>query len=596
MLSSVFKSDTVIDIKFEIMSDNEKDEILKLIDSIALEETKDAEDDKRYQAYSKLRWLSAFKDTKYKKAKDLYEQNIKVTGGRAPDHPQYSTYISTGWATNESPISKEELIKMPGDEVVKFLRDFKQADEFKGPSVEGLSRLLQEYIESNPEVATSLLAEIESLNYQYISSIYDALAKSWSAKKITPYSIGLQSLRKLICSDKFKNDLKEDIGKVKWAVSSAISFIASGSSDDDNSYDEKSIVICKEVLIELIPLVEPDEGFVISSDYFTRAINETRGKIWEALILLVLRECRLLHIEKKEFSEKWKTLEAVIEKELLLKESKDLSLLSMIGRYYRQFLFMNDEWLYNNFQNFLPSGDENQTRRLSFMDGLAYVTVYIPKVYEKLKEYDVLLEYLRFDDDERDRRQQTRVIDLAILAKMYNDDSDILLDVVAKKDPKEWSSAFNSISSIVRSAKDEDLSTKAMDIVKLFLEEYKKSPKHLSKEHIQSLDNTLSVIKGDDQAINEVVKITAEHLEAPWELNDLVEYIHSLIPLNPERASELFVLSVRSSKVLPSYPEDKIVEICKKMEELKHDRELREVCERYSDEFLNGGILSDFCK
>ena len=582
---------------FDSLLDVQKDKIISLIDSLTEEKSGDEEDDKRYLAYKKLRWLSAIKKSTYKNVKDMVTANLAITKERMPEHPEYSTYMSSGWVTNESPITEEQIAGMTVSDLLDYVKSFKETDKFRGPTKSGLSQSLQSHFEGSPERATEFLNNLSSIDYTYISSVFCSIKKAWEEKKVVPYSLAIERAHKLIMTPEFNQDLKDDAPRVQWAVSSIVSFLRSGTSNDDNAFEAEYITKAKDILVKFLDLIVPDEGIVVSSDYFTRAINETKGKIWEALILLVLRNCRLKHHEKEDFTTDWKELADLIFASLKNTKKDDLSLFAHIGRYYRQFLFMGGDWIYDNLSLLLPDGGEKLSCRLAFLDGFSYVTVYISKMYEALKSNNNLIEYLRHKRDERDRSLQSRVIDLAVLAAMFDGDFDILKQVVEDKIVKEWKHFFSAIASIVRSFKDEDIFQKAKPLIKLFLDEFSKNSGLVTKEHLQTVDDLLRVINDpNDDLVESVIKIAAGNYASPWEFNDVIDFLHKCLEQHPKKVCELFVIAINHSVVVPSYPEEKITAICTKMKSIGMMREFRDICDRYSSSFLNGGVLESLCK
>lgn len=569
--------------------------ILEEINKIEITKSNDKEDDRRYLAYEKLRWLTALKNSKNKNAKNILNENLNLNNNKSPLHPEYSTYIDGGWVSNESPTTIDEMAKMSDEELFSFVTTFEEKNKYTGPSKSGLSQNLQKLLEKSYQKSIYFLNNIEELEYIYVSAIYDSLQKGWKEDKTTPLSLAINSSVTLLHSQKVKNDLKSNAPKLKWAISSIVSFYQSGTARDNNAFPEKYNDQIKSILIHLLELIEPDTELVISSDYFTRAINELRGKIWESLILLTLRNCRLRNNQNKTFNNEWLVLAKYLTKCLNDKSIFDYSLHALIGRYFRQFLFMNENWVYENIELLIPKDENRNECRIAFMDGWAYITVYIPRLYTKLKNQNLLMDYLRLKDNKRDRYQQSRVIDMALLAALYDNDFTIIQNIVKSMIKEEWSHTFNSLVTIIKNSKEDDLTLNKEKIIRSFISHYKDHRNIVKKDHLKSLDNTLITFSDiNNPLVEEVLNISILQIESAWEFNDIVEFFFNHLDSDPKKVSELFLKSLELAAELPSYPEDKIQKIAMEVKN-SDSKKFRRLCDLYTEKFLNGGILKDIC-
>jgi len=64
----------------------------------------------------------------------LYQECISVVGGE-PEHPDFSSYMTSGQVDHESPIPKDELLSMEVDELVNGSNLSKILGKFREPGV-----------------------------------------------------------------------------------------------------------------------------------------------------------------------------------------------------------------------------------------------------------------------------------------------------------------------------------------------------------------------------------------------------------------------------------------------------------------------------
>jgi hypothetical protein len=111
-------------------------------------------------AYNKAIWLAAIRNHGDEEAR-LYNENVAVAKTE-PDHPDFSSYMSTGWVEHESPISLEDLQALTIEELVDVLKSHNDSDGFREPGIEGLSKTFKQLMMIMPlRFMTSL---VNSLN------------------------------------------------------------------------------------------------------------------------------------------------------------------------------------------------------------------------------------------------------------------------------------------------------------------------------------------------------------------------------------------------------------------------------------------------
>ena len=94
-------------------------------------------------------WLSAIENYLQGSWKDKLTFLREQCGNEL--HPDFSSYIETGWVGPTSPMNEEALKSMDISELVEFLRKWQGDHSIKGATPEGLGRVLAHIIENNPQ-------------------------------------------------------------------------------------------------------------------------------------------------------------------------------------------------------------------------------------------------------------------------------------------------------------------------------------------------------------------------------------------------------------------------------------------------------------
>ncbi len=102
-----------------------------------------------------------------------YEELVAQLG--APEHPDFTSYSSEVWTGPTSPKTAEELLKMPVDELVPFLREWQPSGERHGDSYDGLGRQLTAAVAEQPERFAGEAMRFAELDPTYVRALIDGL-------------------------------------------------------------------------------------------------------------------------------------------------------------------------------------------------------------------------------------------------------------------------------------------------------------------------------------------------------------------------------------------------------------------------------------
>jgi len=162
----------------------QKEKVLKLILGITKTDDKDIIK-KGVSAYSKARWLAAIKDYGDKE-KQLYKENIEIAKAK-PDHPDFSSFMSVGWVSDESPITIEELQALSPEKLIEVLKNYKSPDEIFKPGIEGLVKTFKKIVKVTPLKFYDKLDRFSELDLAYVYEIIEAYRELWTEKAQLPW-------------------------------------------------------------------------------------------------------------------------------------------------------------------------------------------------------------------------------------------------------------------------------------------------------------------------------------------------------------------------------------------------------------------------
>ncbi len=276
--------------------DEEKKEILfkKIEDSTKSEDFKEnrelMERLHRQQFYKALSQDKYFNE-EYKKLKHLtnYEIELRPIIGKVE---VYSPGIV-------SPLSKEEILEKSNSELAEYLSKFEGDKHWKGPSVNGLARMLEEIAKENPKKFTDNMSPFLGTGYIYVYYIIWGLKDAWEDGKLLDWNNLFKFIEEYLEQIDFWNDkyvIKEDYRNANhfWILGIIGELIKKGTIDDSKYFSESNFLLVQNILLTILEKLVANKERVSESqaerkNYFSYSMNSTFGEITEALVMLARR-------------------------------------------------------------------------------------------------------------------------------------------------------------------------------------------------------------------------------------------------------------------------------------------------------------------
>jgi hypothetical protein len=544
-----------------------------------------------------------FFNEQYKKLKDItnYDIELRPIIGK----------VEFGPAPNISPLSKEEILQMSNRELAEFLSNFKGDKHWKGPSVNGLSKLLLEIAKEIPKKFTDDMPPFMKTGYLYVSDIIWGICNAWEDNIPIEWNNLLKYIKEYISQDDFWNDkyiVKDDYRSANhfWVLGSIGELIKKGIIDDNKYFSEQNYPLVQDILFLILDNLFSDKKKVLESqterkDYISYALNSTFGKIAEALLLLAYRIKKIENKTKNEQSIGWEKSIKVKYKELLEKDI--LESYVWLGLYLTiVYLLLDKRWTITKIDS-ICSAEERIWE--AFMQGYLYSNRINKDIYKIMKAHYKKAIDFKFKEDISSKRlvQNICYMYLEGLEDINNNDGlfRIILDKWDKVQIKEviswfWMQRNYILKSIDEKEKPREkarMESMRKGIINFWkwINENKFKEKSQSgnlndidKEILSELSKLTVFIEKIDRENYEWLKISAPYLNVDFNTSFFLKYLDDLKDKDEDAAcyvGELFLEILKHST--PNYDQENIRSIVEHLCKKGHYKNAIEICDTYGE-------------
>jgi hypothetical protein len=428
---------------YKSFAKNQKATVLSSIDGVSRKDD-DGNIHPGATAYKKATWLAAIKEFGPEES-ELYDKNTEIAKSE-PEHPDFSSYMTSGSVVNKSPKSVEELQALSIEPLIKELSEFKGGSGFDEPNVEGLSKTLRQLVKVEPLQIYLNLDKFVELDLSYIYEIIEAFRELWAEKSQLPWDEVWEKLLEfidaIISRDSFWSVEEKNKGGVflanqRWIVGSIARLIESGTKSDDHAFNKLYLDKAEALLVTLLKK-EVGAEFSETSDAVSIAINSSRGQCIEALINLTLRSCRIADKENdKDHSKVWAKFQEYFEAELSRSgvDNSDYEFITLVTNYLPNFLYMSKEWVTQNLSKIFDQ--KNYLKWLCAIQGYSYVSTVNPMIYSHLKDSGDY--FVALDDENLEERVKERCIEDIAITRIHNPEDNLIKDLLIRNKHSEIS-------------------------------------------------------------------------------------------------------------------------------------------------------------
>ena len=400
----------------------QQQKVIQIINSKMVELDEDKKVIEGTTAYQQAVWLSAIKGHS-PEILITYDELVSKAGSE-PEHPDCASYISVGWVSYKSPISRDVILSLDIENLVQELDTFEAKRGFNEPDINGLAKEFKSSVKSEPLKFHTHLRKFINIKYPYIHSLITAYKELWIEKTQLPWDDiwrNLLSFCKLIVEDfnfgVVTNDNKENIDYADFnsIISEIGKLIEVGTKSDDHAFDASMLESAQEILV-IILNNQKGRSFEVSSDAVSIAINSARGQCIEALINLTLRSCRLQDDQlTKSHEEAWEKFKPLFDAELKKVNEGTYEFATLVTQYLPNFMYISKDWVISNLNEIF--NDRDYLGWLCAMQGYVYSDVY-KEIYQFLASNGHLLKAL---DDQNIKDRLNEILVQQIVIAYLND-------------------------------------------------------------------------------------------------------------------------------------------------------------------------------
>ncbi|MEG8945624.1 hypothetical protein [Rosettibacter firmus] len=574
------------------LSDEQK-EMLNLKIERAAEKIQIKEQREKYIARYKQEIYQALSHDSY--FKNRYDEIKKISGVDAELQPAIKME-EPSWVIKTSPLTKEEIIKIPNDKLSEFLVEFRTRDEWEGPSIDGLSDVIYEVAKEMPDKFIDDLNSFKNTGFIYVYEILRGVKDALNEKKIIEWNKVLEFIefyigRKEFWEDKFIVEKGNLLGGADhhWIVGIVAELIQYGTRGDERAIPEQLFEKAKKLIFLILDNLKVEEDKEIT-DYVTYTINTSSGKVISALILLALRIA--LFSEKKGILRdiKWEPEFKKRYDELL--NIKIIEGFFCLGRYLSELYYLDREWVKEKIKNL--ENEKGNKYWEAFMQGYLSTGKVYGYLYNLMNShYEYGLSY-----NFKTRRNIEFLIQHICLGYLHHnetlDDSSSLfkklIDLWNPAQIKEiirffWMQRNNILKEI---AGDKIVIERILQFWNMIYEKYKDKNENLlneDKQILSAISELALFLPQIDEKSFKWLKLSARYVNESYVSPFFIEYLEKLKDKGDNKQTakyigEIFLEMLKN--FTPWYKEEHILSIVEFLYSSNESKYANEICNEYA--------------
>ena len=572
---------------FAEMAEDDQKRVVDIIEKIVVSDEDEKENEKA-TAYKRSIWLSAIKNYG-DKINRLYAKYTSITAVE-PDHPDLSSYMTSGWVDHKSPVPIETLLSLDNKTLAETINGYRDSgrSRFDEPGIEGLAKSFKEVVKTRAgEIYRELKLYTES-DLAFVYVLLGAYRDLWRDNKELPWNDVWPHLLDfcliLVKKDQFWSDESSRerpsfVANRHSIVGEFGSLIEDGTKTDDHAFDRSLLPIAKEILLIMLGR-QRGEVFKLDSDAVLVAINSPRGKCLEALINMTLRSCRLENKELGNHDNVWKDYKAIYDAELRGGSRGEYEFVTLAAMYLPNIGYMSHEWLQTHLSSIFDKSDYKGW--LCAMQGYIHVGVVYETYYSYLKTSGDLLKAL--DDDNLKKQVTERIIQNIVVAYINNFEDltqqDSLILALLRRNRIDELQQLVWFIWTLRDKTDGKLREKIYELWPRLLELIDVNVKE-GRLLASSLCHWAAFVSRIDPTVESWLLKIAPYADENHNASDLLRSLAELSNAQPLEVQKIWIKMLESASY--DYPEDAFRQIFKNLVDLGGDgvRKAREVVDAY---------------
>lgn len=537
-----------------------------------------------HEAWIRKRWLSALSRTDNPKVKELFQACDEKAPGR-DDHPSFLTWSESGFVSNKSPKSPEELLAMTNADIANFLKDWKEEDTFglERVSAHGLSAAFRQTLKERPDKFANDLTPFREVQLPYQHDLLRGFTEAWNGKIEFAVDRVLTFVEELITPDAFwdTEHAEHEANYRNYVVREIAEFIEAGTQTDEHAFDPEYLPKMEKILLLLI---EKAESVVHeTSGIVNSVLTSPRACAFSAAILYALRYARL---HKKKEQRRWPDAirnEFANRLDPAIESSIDFWV--TLGKYIPYLPFLDKEWVFGEIDRIFPAQSQEHWVA-AFGAYVSYSPHVYREIYAKLKERGHYQRGLETDwEDTHVTQKLIQHICIAFLEdwERLSDEGSLIDRILELANPSHLSEVVRFLAGLEGDEPRKKLKAKIKPLWQAMFGLLR--DKHEQPEYqgvISDLCRWLGIVDQIDDDIKEWSLLTAKYIRVHWHDSVLVKELAKHVDATPLAVGEIY-LAMLNAGVYPDYDQANIQTIVKSLYENTCKEQADTICNMYGE-------------
>ena len=575
----------LLKVHFSSFDDNEIKKLIDWIETIEYYipvEYRDNQKEKdKSEAFAKLKWLNAIKESENGKIKQLYQKYKKIYPEKI-EHPDFGVWH--GETVKLIPKEPKKLCEKPNIEIAEYLNVAQQENEILPLFTEdGSYESFTECASSNPIKFSKDLEPFLNISRKSQHELFNGLFNALRNGKNFEWDEILEFIEKIIDSKTFWEEEHSNFNYRDWIISSIADMIYEKTKKDDHPFKKELLPKVSEILIKLAE--KNDSELYLTDDIVTDVLNSPRGRIYYAMVNFSLSYARLY---KESYIEKWHDhIKQYIENNL---DDPSIELSVVLSEHLPYLFYLDKNWAIQNIDRiFCDKNWEN-----AFTGYIYHSNPLYEEIYEILKEKGYYEKAINtdFKDKSADKNLVYQLCSAYLFDYENLDDEDSpIRKLIEKKDP----SLLSEIVRFFLMQKDgnfEEAKSKIKPTWKFLFELVSQNPNNF-EEFIADVSRWLVFFDEIDDELFEWLMLSAKYVKIGSNHRLIIENLLKCVEKSPEKVAEIFI-EMLNNGAYPDYRQENIVKIVDVLYGKGEKESADKICNLYGEK--NKHFLRDLYK
>lgn len=310
-----------------------------------------------------------------------------------PDRPELTRRSEGGWIQDVGPLNEQELAALSPSELMAFVLQWEPPEQsftLQPVTHAGLAQSVAHLIATDIGKYTQHLHAIARQRPEYAYAILEELIRMAGAGSLL-WDLAISLCQQLLADEVIRLDTANGISADWTTVRLSITrLLRAGLERDERVMPLQYLPRCRDVLLLLVDDPDPDpqsdnppDGALGHGDPATVALNHVRPTAMSDLVVYALRATQSDENALQQAGPGPQRLDPLVREALTRRldrrEEKSQAVHSVYGRYLPHLFWLDKQWVEEHIQDVLPSGEDEESRRLYAAAWDSYVIYNSPR-------------------------------------------------------------------------------------------------------------------------------------------------------------------------------------------------------------------------